>query len=409
MLGIAVGMVAMPAISADSNSEISACVNKKTGDLRISKKCLKSETRLTWGRQGPDGETGPSGIQGPGGPAGQPGAPAINLASNCYQHLTQAESAGYMWTLSADRTRFENLTGCTIREIDLNPNSQIPGFYPAIAPRITSANLVSIHSASGEGSPGDPYYGFSHQGIYEITTQGPENYVLCSGEGPFRRVFENSTTGKTYATAHLYGGQQGHTADITLGWGLEANDVERTWNVDYGLEQFYTLSSGDLTLVFEPIPSQLPLGESAEFRVVGGYYGEEPITNDNWAVYAIGDQLTGVSRLPDETSALASFRIQANEHERGSETVKVRVERITNGEIWDIGAVSFSFYVGTTGCNVTPTNLEDASPFAGFSNLYRIRETDPFPEFSDTYLPSIGWTNWRWFEPEPGFYDEPLE
>ena len=49
--------------SSDSN-EISGCVNKKTGILRISSKCSATEKVITWNKQGPQGLQGEQGLQG---------------------------------------------------------------------------------------------------------------------------------------------------------------------------------------------------------------------------------------------------------------------------------------------------------------------------------------------------------
>jgi hypothetical protein len=73
---------------ASSNSnEISGCVNKKTGALRIATKCTPSERVISWSKTGPQGIPGIQGIQGvPGeqgpkgdiGPQGQKGEMGIS-------------------------------------------------------------------------------------------------------------------------------------------------------------------------------------------------------------------------------------------------------------------------------------------------------------------------------------------
>jgi hypothetical protein len=50
---------------ASSNSnEITGCVNKKTGILRISSKCTSSERLISWNKIGPQGVKGDTGVQG---------------------------------------------------------------------------------------------------------------------------------------------------------------------------------------------------------------------------------------------------------------------------------------------------------------------------------------------------------
>lgn len=90
--GILVGalfLVGTSTISAEaaSDDEIDACVNKKTGAVRIVKRardCKKYERHIKWdkegdrgprGEEGDEGDRGPAGPPGPPGPTGPPGTP----------------------------------------------------------------------------------------------------------------------------------------------------------------------------------------------------------------------------------------------------------------------------------------------------------------------------------------------
>jgi hypothetical protein len=71
--------------AASDSNEITGCVNKKSGLLRIAMKCSSGEKIITWnksgpqgqpglqGVQGPKGDNGAEGLQGPSGPPGQQG------------------------------------------------------------------------------------------------------------------------------------------------------------------------------------------------------------------------------------------------------------------------------------------------------------------------------------------------
>ena len=60
---------------ASSNSnEITGCVNKKTGLLRVASKCTSSERPISWNKVGPQGISGPQGLMGEAGPIGPQGA-----------------------------------------------------------------------------------------------------------------------------------------------------------------------------------------------------------------------------------------------------------------------------------------------------------------------------------------------
>ncbi|MGI5284368.1 hypothetical protein ACQEVF_13635 [Nonomuraea polychroma] len=72
----------MATASSAQDTEIFACVNKKTRDVRIvtaSTKCRKAEAKISWnqegppGAQGPKGDTGSRGATGPQGPKGATG------------------------------------------------------------------------------------------------------------------------------------------------------------------------------------------------------------------------------------------------------------------------------------------------------------------------------------------------
>ena len=65
-------------VPATAEDVINACVNKKTGALRIvsePSKCRRVEAPLSWNQSGPQGETGPAGPPGPQGVQGPQGTP----------------------------------------------------------------------------------------------------------------------------------------------------------------------------------------------------------------------------------------------------------------------------------------------------------------------------------------------
>jgi hypothetical protein len=72
LLVLAIGAGGGYAFASSKKKTITVCADKKTGLLHLKTRgrCKRSQTRVTWNRQGPQG---PQGVQGP---AGQPGAPA---------------------------------------------------------------------------------------------------------------------------------------------------------------------------------------------------------------------------------------------------------------------------------------------------------------------------------------------
>jgi hypothetical protein len=74
-LAAALAATAGLAVAASSSSGvIRACANKKTGALRIARKCRHGERSVSWSKAGPAGRPGPAGATGATGAAGAAGA-----------------------------------------------------------------------------------------------------------------------------------------------------------------------------------------------------------------------------------------------------------------------------------------------------------------------------------------------
>ena len=59
--------------ASSSSNEITGCVNKKSGTLRITSKCTSSEKQISWSKVGPQGIPGPQGLIGETGTVGPQG------------------------------------------------------------------------------------------------------------------------------------------------------------------------------------------------------------------------------------------------------------------------------------------------------------------------------------------------
>jgi type VI protein secretion system component Hcp len=70
----ALGAGGAVAIAATSSDTIHGCYSKSKGNLRIASSCKRTETAITWNKQGPRGLTGAQGAQGIPGAPGTPGA-----------------------------------------------------------------------------------------------------------------------------------------------------------------------------------------------------------------------------------------------------------------------------------------------------------------------------------------------
>ena len=75
-MGLLFGSGLLTPSSAEETGQgevLSVCITKKTGAIRVSDKCAKSERATTLGGVGPQGEQGPQGEVGPVGPKGDTG------------------------------------------------------------------------------------------------------------------------------------------------------------------------------------------------------------------------------------------------------------------------------------------------------------------------------------------------
>src|SRR3954449_7319492 len=67
-------LAAQPGGTHRTTGVVSACVNKKSGIVRIAGACRSRERRLSWNVAGDGGAAGSPGAAGPAGPAGPAGA-----------------------------------------------------------------------------------------------------------------------------------------------------------------------------------------------------------------------------------------------------------------------------------------------------------------------------------------------
>lgn len=89
---------------AASNTEVSACINNKTGTVRVLNftggQCTKGETALSWNIVGPKGDVGE---QGPKGDSAQMGAGNIAFCNNAYPScLKVLRTDGTVWDAGAN-------------------------------------------------------------------------------------------------------------------------------------------------------------------------------------------------------------------------------------------------------------------------------------------------------------------
>src|SRR3954454_18219961 len=96
-LVVGVALAAQPGGTHRTAGVVSACVNKKSGIVRIAGACRNSERRLSWnvaGDRGAAGSPGAAGPAGPAGPAGAAGARGAAAARGPAEAIAPAGAAG---------------------------------------------------------------------------------------------------------------------------------------------------------------------------------------------------------------------------------------------------------------------------------------------------------------------------
>ncbi|WP_144119975.1 collagen-like protein [Catellatospora sichuanensis] len=173
---------------------IKACVNKKTGDVRIPELprgggngCTKQEQALTWNVKGPKGDRGTPGPQGPKGPAG-PAGPATPPAG-----FSDVERDG---TLSADDTTVLSLTNLPAGTYQVTTTlsaariGQSPQFQCLLAFKATADGPAQAAGTMAEADPRAGVDGASFASSGAVAAQvnlgaGGEVVLLCRGSGGF--------------------------------------------------------------------------------------------------------------------------------------------------------------------------------------------------------------------------------
>jgi NADPH-dependent glutamate synthase beta subunit-like oxidoreductase len=140
-LVLASGGLAVAAIPSASNDTVRACYKKKNGQLRIVKrgKCKKSETAISWNKEGPQGLTGKPGVAGAQGTQGATGSAGSALA---YAHVNADGSL--------DASRSKNIASVT------KPGGFI-GIYCVDVASGTPQNAVVTGEATPSGGAAQTY------------------------------------------------------------------------------------------------------------------------------------------------------------------------------------------------------------------------------------------------------------
>jgi hypothetical protein len=169
LLVLVVGAGGGYAFASSKNKTIAVCADKKTGVLHLKTRgrCKRSQTRVTWNQQGPQGRPGPQGVagpqggQGPQGLQGAQGPAAVSIWANVedngmvlvgegvsVQHLGAGK---YQVTITAQACA-QRTNAPTISVSDTEPGSLQSGVFPVAWYGSTGVNqqfMVFTGVASG--------------------------------------------------------------------------------------------------------------------------------------------------------------------------------------------------------------------------------------------------------------------
>ena len=148
MVSVAVVGAGIAGAAAGSQKTIHGCVSKRTGALRIARKCKRSERGISWNQKGPagpqglPGATGRTGATGPQGPAGQNGQNGQNGAPGSARAYADVSDAG--GHLAFKTGAVQGFTGVRSPSAGIYCLTPVAGISPA-----TSTAVVTAHYSSG--------------------------------------------------------------------------------------------------------------------------------------------------------------------------------------------------------------------------------------------------------------------
>lgn len=186
-----VGGLLTAAPTSASDGELRACVNKKTGSIRLigpkATKCRKRERLVTWSIVGPRGPVGPSGTPGATGPAGEIGPKGDTGASGSGGGSGPAGPTG--------------ATGAT------GPTGPSNGYFASeVTPQAAGSGVsVVVVQTSGGVLQGD----YLVQGVVAITATGDRTNTNCfltmdGAQSSPSWVTVDSVDAATIPIAHAY-------------------------------------------------------------------------------------------------------------------------------------------------------------------------------------------------------------
>jgi hypothetical protein len=178
------------------SSEINACVNKKTGAIKIANKCLKTEYLLTWnkvGPQGPRGEIGIAGPPGPVGPQGPQGPAGSNTTTTVVQNVSQK-------AYDANNNLIGTVLGVSDQSLTVSINGSTVSYSVSSGGIVQNTEIVYL----SPGCTGDKYH-YAQSGAITFTDGSPG----------IATIWDRGRDG-TLPGSHFFGKSEGSNIDRPL-------------------------------------------------------------------------------------------------------------------------------------------------------------------------------------------------
>lgn len=161
-----VACTATPATAAT----IHACANKQTGAMRVikaSKRCAKSERKLSWSTTGPKGAPGPTGAAGAPGATGATGAAGAPGAAGA----TGAAGPSPLTTLQAGQTE-KGMVGWGGDTVVGGNYLAVAQFLIPLAAPLDAGHVVYVTGASAANCPGAGQAASGFLCVYQTALSG---------------------------------------------------------------------------------------------------------------------------------------------------------------------------------------------------------------------------------------------
>jgi hypothetical protein len=402
---ISVGVLGAGALwSEATQSSIKVCVNKTTKVVKYKNKCNTNERVLRLSLRGEAGKSAyqiwlDQGFRGSERDflnflRGASGASAQDFARSCFQQLQKASAQGIFWNTLSDRRNFERQTGCSVREINLNPNAHAESEAP-IWPQVLSTMALGLYGGAGGDHIGGQF--IETRGvIYSAKLRLPSDYRACSAAVPgASRALYGDSLNELYLQGTVKSTLTTLLSELAVGYGTYTDELVYPEN-NSGVRE---IQLGQYTVRYFA-PWSIPLGQSAEVSILELLENGAPANLDDYQISVragLGEGLAKLEQVATAGDAIKTYSLTSNPREYGSINLEIAVYQ--NNFDYEVSD-NFLVGLGVDSCTSEASN----DPFGPYSWLYQMHEDPAVLSLgsAEPKLAEIGWLYPDWFfVPDP--------